>query len=473
MPKQSLKVIKVPLSSEEKLSTVKPQTFPRMPILYLELLENKKKIKPDLIGRDYVPKEDGGASQQEPQQQSPSSNNNYERFNLSSRLESSRNTTLSPPPPSNRDAVVEEEYTKPSQLQPREYTKPEAPQTPPEYTKPEVPSEDYTKPEPPYKPSFDFERTTKPMTYSPATQQQQQNYSPPVTERKQDYIEDPLERFIKQNQNTEPMPLSPSSNLSDRLKELLKEETNFNVKQPDKYSRSRTDNINYRSVENYRSAEQQKLPPTLSELESKGNLYRPGDIREVRQPTKYEQEEEDLKRELMFKIDLLKKSYPNSTIPEFSIHSEYTVMKKTYDSTVKRLSLDSTVDNYKTYLIGAFMGCEFVLGNYLGFDMEGFTQQQILTMSTYDTLLIELGEKSYIPQGSNWPVEIRLLGLVLINVAFFIFGKIVLKKTGSNFIGMLNSMNNKSANQNTSSSIPSQKRRMKGPDISLDEIPEV
>jgi hypothetical protein len=269
------------------------------------------------------------------------------------------------------------------------------------------------------------------------------------------------------------MPLSPSSNLSDRLKELLKEETNFNVKQPDKYSRSRTDNINYRSVENYRSAEQQKLPPTLSELESKGNLYRPGDIREVRQPTKYEQEEEDLKRELMFKIDLLKKSYPNSTIPEFSIHSEYTVMKKTYDSTVKRLSLDSTVDNYKTYLIGAFMGCEFVLGNYLGFDMEGFTQQQILTMSTYDTLLIELGEKSYIPQGSNWPVEIRLLGLVLINVAFFIFGKIVLKKTGSNFIGMLNSMNNKSANQNTSSSIPSQKRRMKGPDISLDEIPEV
>jgi hypothetical protein len=104
--------------------------------------------------------------------------------------------------------------------------------------------------------------------------------------------------------------------------------------------------------------------------------------------------------------------------------------------------------------------------------MEGFTQQQILTMSTYDTLLIELGEKSYIPQGSNWPVEIRLLGLVLINVAFFIFGKIVLKKTGSNFIGMLNSMNNKTASQ-TTSSIPAQKRRMKGPDISLDEIPEV
>ena len=147
-------------------------------------------------------------------------------------------------------------------------------------------------------------------------------------------------------------------------------------------------------------------------------------------------------------------------------------MKKTYDSTLKRLSLDSTVESYKTYLIGGFMGCEFILGNYLGFDMEGFTQQQIKTMSTYDSLLIELGEKSYIPQGSDWPVEVRLLGLVLINVAFFVFGKIVLKKTGSNFIGMLNSMNNKSAGQ-TASSVPTQKRRMKGPDISLDEIPEV
>ena len=31
----------------------------------------------------------------------------------------------------------------------------------------------------------------------------------------------------------------------------------------------------------------------------------------------------------MFKIDLLKKSYPNAMIPEFSIHSDYNTMKKT------------------------------------------------------------------------------------------------------------------------------------------------
>jgi hypothetical protein len=444
MPKPNVKVIKVPLTSEEKLESMKPQVFPRMPILYLELLENKKKIKPDLIGKDYNPQEsnneiDGGGGNddlkkyQEPQQQSPTTTN-YDRFNLmksSSSGDPPSQPTSQPPSPPPPPSKYNEDYD--TDL--RKYDNDSSSKTN-------------------YKKDYYYN-----------------NNNDNDTRRDKPQEEDPLERFIKQNQNTEAQPLSPSSNLSDRLKELLKEEATPAASPAiDKYSRARNNNDNYRSVENYRSTEK-KLPPLLSELESKGNFYKPNDIREIRPPTKMEQEEEDMKRELMFKIDLLKKSYPNAIIPEFSIHSEYNTIKKTYDATVKRLSLDSTVETYKTYLIGAFMGCEFILGNYLGFDMEGFTQQQIMTMNTYDTLLIELGEKSYIPEGSNWPVEVRLLGLVLINVAFFIFGKIVLKKTGSNLMGMLNAMNNKTPQ--ASSSVPVQKRRMKGPEISIDELPEV
>lgn len=448
MPKPNVKVIKVPLTSEEKLESMKPQVFPRMPILYLELLENKKKIKPDLIGKDYNPQESnneldgrGGSNDdndlrkyQEPQQQSPTTTTNYDRFNLmkSSSGDPPSQPTSQPPSPPPPPSKYNEDY---DDVDLRKYDNDSSSKTN-------------------YKKDYYYN-----------------NNNDNDTRRDKPQEEDPLERFIKQNQNTEAQPLSPSSNLSDRLKELLKEEATPAASPAiDKYSRARNNNDNYRSVENYRSTEK-KLPPLLSELESKGNFYKPNDIRELRPPTKMEQEEEDMKRELMFKIDLLKKSYPNAIIPEFSIHSEYNTIKKTYDATVKRLSLDSTVETYKTYLIGAFMGCEFILGNYLGFDMEGFTQQQIMTMNTYDTLLIELGEKSYIPEGSNWPVEVRLLGLVLINVAFFIFGKIVLKKTGSNLMGMLNAMNNKTPQ--ASSSVPVQKRRMKGPEISIDELPEV
>ena len=47
-----IKIVKVPLKTKSK--DIYPN-FPPMPILYLELLENKDKIKPDLRNKDYVP----------------------------------------------------------------------------------------------------------------------------------------------------------------------------------------------------------------------------------------------------------------------------------------------------------------------------------------------------------------------------------------------------------------------------------
>jgi hypothetical protein len=106
--------------------------------------------------------------------------------------------------------------------------------------------------------------------------------------------------------------------------------------------------------------------------------------------------------------------------------------------------------------------------------MNGFTQQQCVSIHTYEKLLIELGEKSYVPSGSKWPVEVRLLFLIIMNAAFFIISKIILKKTGSNLMGMINNMN---ATSTTSSNVTSnpllKKRKMKGPSINLDDIPDI
>ena len=174
------------------------------------------------------------------------------------------------------------------------------------------------------------------------------------------------------------------------------------------------------------------------------------------------------KREILFKFELLKKSYPGANVPEYTIHTDMNTLQRSYDDCVRRLSLDSTVESYKTYLVYGFMGCEFLLGNFLGFDMQGFTQQQIVQMHSYEKLLIELGEKSYVPSGSSWPVELRLLFMIIMNAAFFLVSKMMMKKTGANLMGMINTM---SAKKKATTNAP--KRKMRGPTINYNDIPSI
>ena len=113
------------------------------------------------------------------------------------------------------------------------------------------------------------------------------------------------------------------------------------------------------------------------------------------------------------------------------------------------------------------MVVEFVFGRFLHFDMQGFATQQMMAMNSYERLLIELGEKSYVPTGSSWPVEIRLLMLIMMNAAIFLVGKMIMKNTGANMMSMVNSI--------TGAGAPAQnrpKKKMRGPTINVEDIPD-
>lgn len=181
--------------------------------------------------------------------------------------------------------------------------------------------------------------------------------------------------------------------------------------------------------------------------------------------------EDELKRELIFKFELLKRKYKEAQIPDFTLHSDYKNMQHVYQSTVRQLSIENNIETYKGYLILGFYIVEFVMGNYLKFDMKDFTKQQIVGMNKYEHLLIELGEKNYVPDGSKWPVEIRLLFTILIQTAMFIITKMVMSRLTDGLGGLFGGLQAPSAppSQSSSSSQPP-KRTMKGPNISLDDI---
>ena len=372
-----IKVIKIP-KSPHSIAPLPRQSFPRMPQLYLELLENKEKIKQSLVNVDFVPNKNITSLPNLSNENGILENfkNNNQQNNIPKSPLSSRSSRLS--------------YSSGSDLSDNE-------------------SE---------------------------------------TDEKMDNLQDKISKINIDTESSDNE--SNEDKLSRRLKDLLIEDDDNN------------DYVNQMKM---------KSPPTLNELENRGTVKRERHLPDMSRQAYENEDEEDLKREMLFKFDLLKKSYGNNEhIPEFTIHSDYRTMEHSYENTLRKLSIDSTVDNYKTYLIGGFMLVEFVLGKFLKFDMEGFTQQQIVNMKSYERLLIELGEKSYTPEGSDWPVEIRLVFLIIINAAFFVVSKILMKNTGTNILNMINSMN---VSNNSSQSVPVSKKKMKGPDISFDDLDEL
>lgn len=464
MASKKLKVVKTNLPTEIKNRDI-PKAFPKMPILYLELLENKSKIKPELVNKEYIPKSavlefhDGNDVKEDYENISESEPENYKRHD-------NDNTSDEDTDKRNRE-----------ELKRRRVESDEERQSDDDYDEPKRRSDDYD----------EEKRRRNTVT------EEQQRRSDNDQKRRSDYESDddyrPKDRdnYSPSNSNSSPALSDTKSveedagqKIQNRLKELLGD-SDDDDKRRDRRRDDYRDREQDRDRERDRDRQRRRddyTAPSLADLQKSGKFYQKKELEDVGHVTTSEQEQEDAKRELLFKFELLKKSYKTANVPEFTVHSDYDTMRKSYESTLRTLSLDKTVEDYKRYLIGGFMLMEFVLGNWMNFDMQGFTQQQIISMNSYERLLLELGEKSYVPSGSKWPVELRLLFLVVMNAAFFIISKMILKKTGSNLMGMINNMN--AAAPSASSSTASAggnpmrtKRKMKGPSVSVDDIPDL
>jgi hypothetical protein len=389
--RESVLINKIPL--DHKFMDY-PQSFPSVDQLYLELFENKNKIKQHLVNKDYIP--------------------NHIQKGLGSQ-------GISSPKISSPQSISSDSSISSKKMDKQKSSTPDL--TDDEHSSHSVRS-----------------TPAQSVRSTPSRNSSQTQHTPAQS--------------VRSDQT--PVKNQSSDLLTNKLQNLLSKEKRTSYQ--DKYSKGSS------KFEEYQKS--RKRLPTLSELEKQGAATI---NREYADASRLNNENEDLKREMLFKFDLLRKSYKEQSIPTFSIHSDLDMMKKSYDDTVRRLSLDSSVENYKKYMIGAFMLIEFALGKWLNFDMKGYTQQQIVSMSSYEKLLVELGEKSYIPEGRKWSVELRLVFLIIINTAFFVVGKMIFSSTGANIMNAINSMN--IANQAPQKEEP--KRKMQGPSINLDDLPDI
>jgi hypothetical protein len=147
----------------------------------------------------------------------------------------------------------------------------------------------------------------------------------------------------------------------------------------------------------------------------------------VKDVTYTAQDEIEKRRDLMFRFDILRKSYKEASIPEISQFMDVETLDKMYQDTVRRVALDSKVESYRRFLNMGFMGMELLFSNILKIDMTGFAKQQMASMNSYEKILIELGEKSLLDKTkSQFPAEVRLLFTIVMNAVIFVMTKAIM-----------------------------------------------
>lgn len=445
MPATKYKFVKIPLQEHEKTPDY-PIGFGSMPSLYLELLENKDKIKQDLINKNYVPSE---TEIRPPSLNFPKNSYDLSEKSNQSKPDNGKTLDLSSEEFINENVGHLREDKKDLNLSDEEFS--------------ESKSDN----------SDDSDIFKKYITRGSDGDNTDSGSIKYESESEEDNEHD-LEKYDRASENSEQdsdrdSDQDSDKQLSAKLKDLLRDKPHGVPYVPKQAQFNAQENFHqpnqFHSPYDRFKRSQTVQPPTLQELQEKGEYNAKPEMMNSMHIGSSERAIEDNKRELLFKFDLLKKSYPEEefSIPEYTIHSDFIEMQKSYDMAHRKLSLNSTVDSYKRYLNIGFAGTELVLGNFMGFDMAGFTQQQMSSMPNYERLLIELGEKSYIPEGSDWPVEVRLCGMILMNAAIFIVGKMIIKKTGANIMSGLGGVPTGRPKKST-------KHRMKGPSIDIDNL---
>lgn len=488
MPPKKAKYKIVKVANESPPPTIRIPTFPPLPRLYLELLENKAKVKPELRDLEWDPKSSTQIPSFNPfltTFQAEADTEFKECNDETSQSESRPNFVASPM------RTSREPYSPPK----IEFVKKEDPSPQPSFLSFSRGENRVPEPQPDSRPESPAPEQVKSFSFNkfssrPSSRESEYNWdSSKRDEPKEERFDDIFSKYESKTANEEPA----EDEIPDEMRAIL--EGKFDEKKPSSsegYSSSQP-------VQSYSShqAQQQPQQPQQSQQSQQPqaklqyNPQEPPSLKTVMnnpQVANYSQGpnianltikgsmgEEKEKQDLLFKLNLLRKQYKDVHIPEFDQWTDVKTLQNEYERLTRQLKLDSTVENYKKFLTIAFFGLEFLLTNLIKWnDMKGFAQNQLVGMNQYEKLLVEIGEKHYLEPQKQWPPEMKLLGMVFMNAAIFVGTRMLFKGAGGGIMNMFSggipSTSSSTANPIPTSAPSKPKPTMKVPDYDIDDL---
>jgi len=127
-----------------------------------------------------------------------------------------------------------------------------------------------------------------------------------------------------------------------------------------------------------------------------------------------------LRQEFKVKFGILRSTYPQWEVVEPNDSLSLDQIHDLYDHYLKQILISRESGNYKTYMVIFLMVIEVIGVRFLKLNMSGYTLSQLRIMNRYDALFTELGEKYLVSNGSNWPVEARIVMMMLFNAVIFL-----------------------------------------------------
>jgi hypothetical protein len=143
--------------------------------------------------------------------------------------------------------------------------------------------------------------------------------------------------------------------------------------------------------------------------------------------------EEEMQDEYIALIKRAKRMYPDLDIEVPSRNLASRRLKKIYHFYVDEISTAEGLEKYKIGMFVGFILIELLLEK-LGLPIKGYAELQMQHIASYNSLLIEFGDRNYFGFARNWPVEAKLAGLALFNAAILIVGRLLMEPENLNKI---------------------------------------